>query len=170
MDRKQIENYVFISLFVIPVLIFISTPTHPEDNITLQIDDFIDRYLLGNGWYSPSNYPFAAKVTNSFSVVWAVVTGSFMGIWRRNDIIPSLLPKNIGWILLVMVGLGAYMILMSFYPQEFNTSGGRRSFPFTESFHNSPPLFLAMIIVKEVCIYLPFRIIALVIYFFKGKK
>ncbi|MBF0804973.1 MULTISPECIES: hypothetical protein [unclassified Neisseria] len=141
MDRKKTEGYVGYSLFIIPVLIFILTPVHPESYTAYRLDGFIDRYLLGNGWYSPSNYPFAAKVTNSFSVVLAVVTGLFIGIWRRNDIITPL-PKNIGWSLgwslLLILGLGTYAGLISFYPQEFSIFSGRRSFMFTESFHNNP--------------------------------
>ncbi|MFC3874759.1 hypothetical protein [Neisseria musculi] len=172
MDRKQIENYVFISLFVIPVLIFISTPAHPGSDTAYRLDGFIDRYLLGNGWYSPSNYPFAAKVTNSFSVVLAVVTGFFMGIWRRNDIITPL-PKNsgwsLGWSLLLILGLGTYAGLISFYPQEFSIFSGRRSFMFTESFHNNPVFFIGLMAAKTVCIYLPFRMVAFAIYFFRGK-
>lgn len=169
MDRKQVENYIFSLSFILPVLIFIVTPAHPSGSISYRLDGFINQYLFGNGWYSPSNYPFAAKVTNSFSAVLAMVTGLFMGIWRRNDIIGSF-PKNTGWYFLVIFGLGIYMLLKSFYPQEFSAFRGRGSFIFTESFHNNPILFLAMMIVKTACIYLSFRLVSFVIYLFRGKK
>lgn len=143
MDRKKVEGYVFISLFILPTLVFIITPAHSMGGTGYRLNDFLNQYLFGNGWYSPSNYPFAAKVTNNFSVIWAIATGLFTGIWRRNDIIVSLMPKNAGWYFLLIVALGLYLILKSYYPQEFSVYNGRRSFVFTEYFHNNPIFFWA---------------------------
>ena len=102
----------------------------------------------------PSNYPFSAKVVNSFTVGFAVIMGTFVGIWRKDDVIR--VPKHIWWYCLLIFGLGISTFLLSLYPQVFKVSTGR-SFGTSEAFHNNPVLFLFMIIAKEICIYIGIR-------------
>lgn len=169
MDKKQVETYVFYSLFAITILIFIVIPTHPIGDIGYRIDDFFNQYLFGNGWYKPSNYPFAAKITNSLSVVFAISAGVAMGIWRKNDIITPL-PKNIWWSCLFFLVLGVMMLWESIFHQEFKITSGR-SFGTSETFHNNPIFFTFFMVIKTGAIYLGFRFpTSLMLHFLSRKK
>ncbi|MBF0804974.1 MULTISPECIES: hypothetical protein [unclassified Neisseria] len=168
MDRKQAENYVFAAIAIITILVFIITPAYPSGGIGYRIDDFFNQYLFGNGYYKPSNYPFAAKVTNSISVVLAVVTGFFMGIWRRNDVIVSLMPKNFWLWILVVLGLVIIAVLVSIYPQEFSVSKGRLRM--TETFHNNPVSFMVVMLAKTICIYAPVRFLVSLTFYLLIRK
>lgn len=155
-QRKQVENYIFYSIFIATVLIFMVSPSHITSSFDYYLNEFIDKYLLGNGYYSPSNYPFAAKVTNSFSVVLAVASGIFIGIWRKNDVERE---EKYAWLgCLIALGLGIATFFLSLEPQEFRESTIRRSFGTSESFHNNPILFLFLMISKQGCIYMGIRI------------
>ena len=154
MDKKQVENYIFYALLIFPVVLFILIPAHPAGDFDFALNRFVDKYLLGNGYYMPSNYPFSAKVVNSFTVGFAVIMGTFVGIWRKDDVIR--VPKHIWCYCLLIFGLGISTFLLSLYPQVFKVSTGR-SFGTSEAFHNNPVLFLFMIIAKEICIYIGIR-------------
>ncbi|MDO4907903.1 hypothetical protein [Neisseria sp.] len=169
MDRKQAENYIFFSTLAITAIIFVFTPAYPGSSLEYLLDEFCNRYLFGNGWYKPSNYPFAAKITNSLSVVFAISAGVAMGIWRKNDIITPL-PKNIWWSCLFFLVLGVMMLWESIFHQEFKITSGR-SFGTSEAFHNNPISFVSFMAVKAGVIYAGFRFpISLILYLLSKKK
>ncbi|UOO76953.1 hypothetical protein LVJ85_00085 [Neisseria sp. Dent CA1/247] len=156
-QRKRAESYIFYSLPFITVIIFVVSPAYMDINSKLDnaLNHFIDNYLLGNGYYSPPNYPFAAKITNSFSVVIAIVAGVFAGIWRRNDI--ERIYKYTWLVCLGILALGVATFFTSLNPQEFRESTLRLSFGTSQSFHNNPITFLAMMIGKQLWIYISVR-------------
>lgn len=165
-DRKQIEHYVFYGILILSAFLFILLPKHPVSSLDFYLNRLVDDSIFANGYYQPSNYPFAAKVTNAFSVPIAIVSGIFMGIWRRNDIV-SALPKNTWLILLIIIALGYHQIEISIYPQEYGR--GRLT---NEKFYNTSFFFLFVMLCKTVCIYIAFRMpITLVLYTLKiGRK
>ena len=156
-QKKKAENYICIALAVFSLLLFVIIPVHPASPFDFMLNDFIDKYLLGNGYYSPPKYPFTSKVINSFSVVSAIALGIFVGIWRKDGVEPHKLP-NYTWLgILGMFGLGVATFFTSLNPQEFSESTLRRSFGTSESFHNNPVTFLAMMIGKQIWIYISVR-------------
>lgn len=155
-DKKKFESYVGYTLVIFPILLFIVIPAHPSSYFDYTLNDFIDKYLLGNGYYSPPNYPFTSKVVNSFSVAIAIVLGIFIGFWRKDDV--EYVPKYVFLACLIFFGVGIFTFLLSLNPQEFRESTLRRSFGTSESFHNNPILFLVMMIGKEICIYFGIRV------------
>ena len=164
MNKKQIENYIGWALVAFSILIFIVTPAHPTEPFHFFLNSFMDKYMLGNGFYIATAYPFTAKVTNNFTVAIALIMGVWVGIWRRNCII-KLPSKNI-WL-----GIGFLVVLfyvtfsMSYNHQEFYESTFRRGFGTSESFHNTPVLFLFMIVMKQICLYAAVRaLITLLLY------
>ncbi|WP_274585645.1 hypothetical protein V6667_00790 [Neisseria leonii] len=166
MNRTKIEEYTVYSILILPAVLFIFIPAHPTGSFDLALNRFIDDYLLGNGYYLPSDYPFAAKVINNFSVVLAVISGAFMGFWRRNDLVIPL-PKNIRKANLIILCLGLWAFWLSLHQQEFSTLKGR-NFMATESFHNTPHLFLALLSSKTICIYAGLRVpITFSLYFLR---
>ena len=157
-DKKKFESYVGYTLIIFPILLFIVIPAHPSSYFDYTLNDFIDKYLLGNGYYSPPNYPFTSKVVNSFSVAIAIVLGIFIGFWRKDDVEENLKYMKYSWIwILLILGLGISAFSLSINPQEFKESKLRRSFGTSESFHNNPITFLFMIIVKQICLYIGIR-------------
>ena len=171
-QKKKAENYIFYSLFIITVLIFIISPAHLNPNSRLDniINNFIDIYLLGNGYYLPSNYPFAAKITNSFSVILAVIAGVFVGIWRKDGIEQKNKHIKYAWIgVLLILGLGIASFFLSLNHQEFREPAFRRSFGTNESFHNNPFLFLLMMIAKQSCIYAGIRAPLTLLFYYIDK-
>lgn len=155
-DKKKVESYVGYTLIIFPILLFIIIPTHLSSHFDYLLNDFIDKYLLGNGYYSPPNYPFTSKVINSFSVVLAIISSIFIGIWRKDDV--EYIPKYIWLTCLMFLVVGICTFFLSLNPQEFRESTLRRSFGTSESFHKNPILFLIMMIGKEICIYFSIRV------------
>ena len=157
-QKKKIESYIGIALAILPILVFIATPSHMNSHFDYTLNGFIDKYLLGKGYYIPSNYPFAAKTVNSFSVVLAIILGVFVGIWRKDGINSEKISKNalIGFFIILCLGVAAFFTGLN--PQEFSEPTLRRSFGTGESFHNNPVLFLAMMVGKTICIYLGIRV------------
>ncbi|KPN73978.1 MULTISPECIES: hypothetical protein [Neisseria] len=165
-QKKKAENYIFYPLLASTVVIFIISPAYidPNNRFDHMLNNLIDHYLLGNGYYSPTYYPFAAKITNSFSVVLAIIAGVFVGILRKDGI--EYVSKSLWFACLVMLGLGIATFFLSLNPQEFREPTFRRSFGTSESFHNNPVLFLFMMIVKQVCIYAGIRVpLSLMLYY-----
>ncbi|OFN04520.1 hypothetical protein HMPREF2568_04420 [Neisseria sp. HMSC059F02] len=76
--RQLFESYVIVGVPLLSVLIFILTPSHADDEILIRLNEFLDEYLFGNGYYKPSAYPLAAKVTNSFSVILSIGNPLYM--------------------------------------------------------------------------------------------
>ncbi|UOO76951.1 hypothetical protein LVJ85_00075 [Neisseria sp. Dent CA1/247] len=156
-DKKKAENYIAISLAVFSFLLFIVIPAYPSSHFDYYLIDIIDNYLLGNGYYSPPNYPFTSKVINSFSVLLAIILGIFVGIWRKDDIEPDKITKYTWLGILIIFIMGIYTFFLSLNPQEFRESTLRRSFGTSQSFHNNPITFLAMMIGKQIWIYISIR-------------
>ena len=155
MNKKRAEDYIYFSAFAATVVLFFLLPSHANTQFDYYLNDFIDKYLLGNGYYSPPDYPFSAKVTNSFSVIFGVIGGTFIGIWRKDGV--KYVSKSV-WIgCLIMLALGIGSFFLSLNPQEFRESTLRRSFGTSESFHNNPFLFLLMMLAKQGCIYMGIR-------------
>lgn len=167
----KIENFSIISMLIVMVLIFISTPSHSDSNFTLFLNKILDNYLFGKGYYKPTAYPFAAKVTNSLSTILAILTGIFVGIvCRKGFTMPQMSKFQIFMAIALFTGLMVYFLYISIYHQEFKISSGR-SFGTTDSFHNNPLSFMFLIMCKGLTIYVWFRvIIPMVIYILKTKK
>lgn len=151
-DKKKVESYLLYVFLLLPVILFIVTPAFPSNHFHFVLNDFMDKYMLGNGYYLATDYPFTAKVSNNFTVAFAVVSGIFIGVWRRNEVEREI-PPSMWWYGLVLLGIGWATFSLSLNPQEFVEPTSRRSFGTSESFHNNPAMFIGMIIMKEVCIY-----------------
>ena len=93
-QKKKIESYIFYALLALPIVLFIFTPAFPSTNFDYALNNFMNKYLLGNGYYIATAYPFAAKVNNNFTVVFAVIAGVFVGIWRKDGVVTPV-PKKI---------------------------------------------------------------------------
>ena len=78
--RQLFESYVMVGVSLLSVLIFILTPSHADNEILIRLNEFLDEYLFGNGYYKPSAYLLAVKVTNSFSAILSICSGILMGI------------------------------------------------------------------------------------------
>ena len=146
--RQVFESYVMVGVPLLSVLIFIFTPSHADDEILIRLNEFLDEYLFGNGYYKPSAYPLAAKVANSFSVILSICSGIWMGIYRRKDVSTSIQHPFAGMFVLIVLTL--LCIWSSMYPQQFSINPPRRSFGLTESFHNNPWLFMMLMIMKNM--------------------
>lgn len=152
MEKKKIENYIVCILIFCSILLFILTPDSLTGSSSISLNDFMDKYMFGNGYYIPPNYPFAAKVTNNFTVTCALVLGILVGIWHTEGVVTPL-PKII-WLSILAISLLLFISLhISFEPQEFRENTMRRGFGTSESFHNNPFLFMSMMLAKEFCIY-----------------
>lgn len=153
--RKSIlEQWIIVfSLIVFPAVLFIIIPERPINSFDFHLNYFIDKYLFGNGYYKPSNYPFTAKVVNNFSVIIAFIIAVLLPIWRKNE--EFIIPKEIKivHILFFILILWMFSLWLSISPQEFKNPKGR-SFGVTESFHNNPFSFLLLIFAKSIGIYL----------------
>ncbi|KPN73979.1 MULTISPECIES: hypothetical protein [Neisseria] len=156
MNKAKIENYLICGLFILPILVFTVLPAHAESGFDFFLNSLIDRSIFADGYYKPPRYPFAARVVNAFSVVCAVIGGIVMGIWRRDSVIRSKIPKNLWLIMAALFVVSCYMFWISITPQEFKVVSGR-SFGVTESFHNNPVLFLFLMVSKSVIIYVFLR-------------
>ncbi|ATD65249.1 hypothetical protein ACFPVS_03235 [Neisseria weixii] len=151
MSRKT-GHMIFYMLLILPTLIFLFIPAHAAADWAISLNSFLDDYLFGNGYYKPDRYPFASKVTNSFTVVSAVFSGIYCGIFSKYD--PDSITgkdrKKMHVFFFVALSL---LLWVSIYPQEFSTSIGR-SFGTKQSFHNNYFYFLFLMTVKEVMIFL----------------
>ena len=152
MDKAKIETYVFYSGMVLPILIFLWLPAHVGSEFDFWLNSLVDQSIFAGGYYKPPRYPFAARVVNAFSVVYAAATGIIMGIWRRDSVIRSKLPKNLWLLMTVSFLLCCAAFWLSIIPQEFKVVSGR-SFGSTENFHNNPVLFLFLLLSKSGVIY-----------------
>ena len=166
--RQVFESYVMVGVPLLSVLIFILTPSHADDEILIRLNEFLDEYLFGNGYYKPSAYPLAAKVTNSFSVILSICSGIWIGIYRRKDVSTPIQHPFAGMFVLIVLTL--LCIWSSMYPQQFSINPPRRSFGLTESFHNNPWLFMMLMIMKNMMIYFGFRIACSFTLFFLRRK
>ena len=170
MDKAKIENYLICGLFILPVLVFAVLPAHAESRFDFWLNSLIDQSIFADGYYKPPRYPFAARVVNAFSVVYAVIGGIVMGIWRRDSVIRSKIPKNLWLIMISTFLVSCGMFWISITPQEFKVVSGR-SFGVTESYHNNPVLFLFLMVSKGVIIYAFLRMsITYPLYFLSSPK
>ena len=103
--RQVFESYVMVGVPLLSILIFILTPSHADDEILICLNEFLDEYLFGNGYYKPSAYPLAAKVTNSFSVILSICSGILMGIYRRKDVSTPIQHPFAGMFVLIVLTL-----------------------------------------------------------------
>ena len=168
-SRKKFEEYVMYGLVVITIMMFIFFPTHADSSFYVWLNGFLDKYLFGNGYYKPTAYPFAAKATNSLSVVLTVIVGIWMGIFRRHDV--SVHPKKLFWPWICIFILTLLTFWTSMFPQHFSVNPPKRSFGLTESFHNNPFLFMMLMFMKNGTIYIGFRVsVALFLFILINKK
>lgn len=156
MDKSKAETYGFYSGIVLTILLFMWLPAYPESQFDFFLNNLIDHSIFADGYYKSSDYPFAARVVNAFSITYAVVTGIFMGIWRRKDII-KIIDKAWLWIAIFVV-IAGYMFWISITHQEFSPPRWR-SFGTTEAFHNNPIKFLFLLISKAEAVYAVLRIV-----------
>ncbi|OSI17393.1 hypothetical protein [Neisseria dumasiana] len=154
MTKNDIEIFAIIALCILSVILFIWIPAHPVSSFDMELNAFVDRYLFGNGYYKPTRYPFTSKVVNGFSTAAFFITPFFFTFWNPRKKLyedPSL--KRIlvfyifGFIFLIL------LIRTSILPKEFLISTGRRGFGHTESFHNTPFLFMLFMLMKNFTIY-----------------
>ncbi|WP_165007104.1 hypothetical protein [Neisseria yangbaofengii] len=140
-----------------PIVVFLLTPSHAVSPVENQVAVFVDEYLFGQGYYKPEAYPFAAKLTNSFSFVFAAAAAfiaAFSQGWKKYDFSqtdPLLL-------VLVMLPLTIFSIWLTVEPMEFSKSTSR-SWGTSESFHNTVFLYLFAMVCKNTTIYLGIRFI-----------
>lgn len=157
MSTKKTDVFVFWMVLLFPIAIFILASSHAETGYSIRLTAFIDEYLFGQGYYKPDTYPFAAKLTNSFSFILAVTAAfiaAFSQGWKKYDFSqthPLLL-------VLVMLPLTIFSIWLTVEPMEFSKSTGR-SWGTSESFHNTVFLYLFAMVCKNTTIYLGIRFI-----------
>ena len=159
MSPKKYELFPFLAVMLFPVFVFLLSPSYLTES-NLSLNRFMDDYLLGNGYYLPSNYPFAAKITNNFSVVFAVILALVWGILRlihrEGYYIPD--KKQLWKYSVLILGLCAFCVYKSVLPQEFRVPQ-TRNWMLTESFHNIPVCFLYLMICKNTMIHYGIRLI-----------
>lgn len=156
-SKKRIEDLVVILSIAVPILIFLIFYKTPLGMLNLKIENFLDNYLFGNGYYKPSNYPVPAKIANSVSVVLTAISGLGIGLLRKNDFKVSKIDNlNMLILFIIMPILIGFAWYLSIFHQEFKNPRGR-SFGLTESFHNDPFWFLFLLSAKGIVIYLGFR-------------
>lgn len=167
MPPKKYEMLTLYTVMLLPIVIFTLSPSHISGDWEKALNQFMDNYLLGNGYYLPSNYPFAAKITNNFGTVLAVLTAVVLGFWRLKE---TLNPKHLpSWkISLVILFLMFFLLNVSITPQEFKVPRGRVSMQ-TEAFHSNYFGFLFLMISKNTMIYCGIRWI-FVVYMSYRKK
>ncbi|ATD65248.1 hypothetical protein ACFPVS_03240 [Neisseria weixii] len=164
MTKKQVGTVFFYILIGFPILVFILMPTHAIDPWAVSFEHFLDKYLFGNGYFKPDRYPFAAKVTNSLTVLLAVVLGILYATVFRNE--PYHIPKkDRKKVLMGLFVLFLFCLWLSIFPQEFSTTTGR-GFGIKRSFHNDTVFFLFMIICIKFAIYT--GVVFLGQFFFQG--
>ncbi|WP_157742748.1 hypothetical protein [Neisseria weixii] len=72
MDKDKLDRIFFYILILFPIVIFVLTPADAVGRVSVLVNNVLDAYLFGNGYYKPDRYPFAAKVTNIFTVIFAL--------------------------------------------------------------------------------------------------
>lgn len=85
MPPKKYEMLALYTVMLLPIVIFTLSPAHLSGGWWKALNQFMDGYLFGNGYYLPSNYPFAAKVTNNFGTLFAILPAVFLGFWRLKE-------------------------------------------------------------------------------------
>lgn len=169
-SRKKFEGYVVYTVAVLTILLFVLMPKYADGAFAVWLNGFLDNYLFGNGYYKPTAYPFASKVTNSLSVVMTVIAAAWMGIFRKNDVTFSISKIRLFWYWLIIIFLMLFCFHLSMYPRYFATTPPRRSFGLTESFHNNPFLFMFMMFMKNMMIYTGVRTLVTFPLYFLSKN
>lgn len=151
MPNKKLDFFMFWIVFLFPIIVFIFTPAYAENESTIGVANYFDKFLFGNGYYKPDSYPFAAKLTNSLSFIFAVIASVSASLFqcRKKYTFNS---KNIILGSVIIVGLTVFMIWLSVVHQDFSTTKGI-SFGTKASFHNNPVLFLFLMVSKTAIIY-----------------
>ena len=168
-SRQKFELRMMYGLVFATIAIFIVAPAYADSKFYMFLNNFFDNYLFGNGYYKPTAYPFAAKVTNSLSVVLTVIVGILVGYVRRYDVL--FVPKRILLYIIIIWFATLYMFWTSVYPQHFSINPPKRSFGLTESFHNNPFLFIMLMIIKNTMIYIGMRLsTTFILFYFQRKK
>ncbi|MFC5919781.1 hypothetical protein ACFPVS_03230 [Neisseria weixii] len=156
MDKDKLDRIFFYILILFPIVIFVLTPADAVGRVSVLVNNVLDAYLFGNGYYKPDRYPFAAKVTNIFTVIFALFMGLLCTILygKEADIVPKEnRKKGYAFIFLMLV----LFLWVSILPQEFSSSSGR-NFGLSRSFHNNPFTFLFLIFIKQIMIYVGVRV------------
>lgn len=158
MTKNDIEIFTIIALCILSVILFIWIPAHPVSSFDMELNAFVDRYLFGNGYYKPTRYPFTSKVVNGFSTAAFFITPFFFTFWNpRKKLYEDPSVKRI----LVFYIFGFFVLALMFYisalPHEFTTSRGKGTFGRTESFHNTPLLYMLLMLMKNFTIYASIR-------------
>lgn len=174
MDKKTVESSIFLAAIIISILIFLWFPAQAESSFDVRLNHVLDVFLFGDGYYAPSNYPFAAKVSNNLSILLMAIGGILTGILRSGDFaMPDSETLSKPYLLFIVLSLSVFTVFsiwISVVPQEFKTPSGR-SFGLTESFHNNAFWFLFLMLSKGVIVFAWFRVmIPLALYALKKSK
>lgn len=155
MSDKKIEEWFFWTVLFFPIMVFLLTPSHTVSPAEHQLAAFIDEYLFGQGYYKPTAYPFAAKLTNSLSFVFAVASAISVSLILYRTKYPFDSGNHIIGLFIIWA-LMAYMIWITVVHKDFSMAKGV-SFGTKASFHNNPVLFLFMMVCKTSVIYFAIR-------------
>ena len=154
MTKNDIEIFTIIGLCVLSVILFIWIPPFPVTGFDMDLNAFVDQYLFGNGYYKPTRYPFTSKVVNGFSTAAFFLVPFFFIFWNpRKKLYENPSVGRIAVFYIFIIGFLVVVFHMSASPQEFTTSRGKGTFGRTESFHNTPFLFMLLMLMKNFTIY-----------------
>lgn len=169
---NKLDGYIIFLITILSILLFIWIPSYPINNFDHILEVFTNRYLFGNGYYQPNPYPFAAKISNSFSTVIAIISALLISIWRIND---KNNIKNEKPLKLLKISIFSFFMLAFFYglvsahrkflkPQEGEIFS-------KASFQNNPFLFPIGLAFKNIILYIFTRFLGiLVISLIKNDK
>ncbi|MFC5921240.1 hypothetical protein ACFPVS_11055 [Neisseria weixii] len=155
MSNKKIEDWVLVAVSLFPVAVFLLTPAQAVSPAEHQLAAFVDEYLFGQGYYKPEAYPFAAKLTNSFSFILAVAAAIIFSLSQYHKKIQFDSANHIIG-MFIFLALMAFTVWLTVVHQDFSMTKGV-SFGTKASFHNNPVLFLFMMVCKTSVIYFAIR-------------
>lgn len=153
---NKFDAYIIYIIIILSVLLFSLISPYPINNFDYRLEVFTNRYLFGNGYYQPGSYPFAAKISNSFSTVIAIVSAILMSIWRINDKnnIKDAKPFKLLKVSIFSFFMLAFFLWLSITPQEVFETTGRRNFFSRASFQENPFLFSVGLAFKNIILYI----------------
>lgn len=153
--KEKIEPYIMWGIIAFSALIFVATPAHPANPSDFALEQFIDNYLFGNGYYHPEAYPLAAKATNSVSTILAFFCAVAVSIWKWDwpHNFHQATTRHIVQASLFSLVLLVFFLWLSTMPQEMYDRSGSKNFLAKPYFQNTPFLFLTGIGLKSSIIY-----------------
>ncbi|MFC5921238.1 hypothetical protein ACFPVS_11045 [Neisseria weixii] len=155
--NKKFDAFMIWVVLLFPIAVFIFSPVYAETAGQKEFAEFLDNYLFGHGYYKPDAYPFASKITNSFSLIFAIFAAFIAAViqgWKKYDF----LEKNTIFAGFILVVLLIFFIWTSVVHMEFSTSQGR-SFGTKASFYNNYFFYMTAMLSKTVVIYFAIRFI-----------